>query len=114
MKQDITFSDFCDAWQSHDRNGSFSYEGKRALFDWIEELDADCGTETELDIVALDCEFSEHASAWDCVNDMGYSMEENGEGEYFNNDEREEAAKEYLQENTILIVFKGGVIIQGF
>jgi len=35
MKQTINFSQFCDAFGESYKN-SFSYEGKRALFDYLE------------------------------------------------------------------------------
>ncbi len=62
MKTNVTFCDFCDAFRNHDRNESFTYEGKKALFAFIEELDTDCGVESELDVIALDCEFVEYES----------------------------------------------------
>ena len=36
MKQTVNFSQFCDAFKLMDRNGQFTYEGKRALFDYLE------------------------------------------------------------------------------
>ena len=60
MKQTINFYDFERAFRDHDRQDQFTYEGKRALFDWCEQFDADCGTETELDVIALCCEFTEY------------------------------------------------------
>ena len=59
MKQPITFSQFHDAFRDMDRLDNFSYEGLRVLFDWFESLDEDCGTDTELDVIAICCEFSE-------------------------------------------------------
>jgi hypothetical protein len=61
MKQTITFSQFHDAFRDMGRLDNFSYDGLRVLYDWFEELDESCGTETELDVVAICCEFSE----WD-------------------------------------------------
>lgn len=60
MKQTITFSQFCDAFLDMGRENNFSYAGKRALFDFIEQMDEDCGTDTELDVIALCCEFTEY------------------------------------------------------
>jgi|SaaInlLV_10m_DNA_1039704.scaffolds.fasta_scaffold07158_7 hypothetical protein len=111
MKQSITFSQFCDAWRSHDRNDSFSYEGKKALFEWIEDIDEAYGSETELDVIALDCEFSEHSSALDCITDSGYDFTTDEE---LDDEQQEEDAMEYLNENTSVISFEGGVIIQNF
>lgn len=107
MKQTVNFYDFCDAFHSHGRQDSFSYEGKRALFDWIEEIDEECGTETELDVIALDCYYSEYASALDCIKDYDFTPEGDDE-------EKEESAAEWLREQTILIAFDGGIIIQDF
>ena len=62
MKQTINLHQFRDAFQAI-RPDNFSYEGLEVLFDWFEELEgdwaADCGTETELDVIAICCEFSE-------------------------------------------------------
>jgi methyl coenzyme M reductase alpha subunit len=59
MKQTIGFNQFHDAFRDMDRLDNFSYDGLRVLYDWFEELDADCGTDTELDVIAICCEFSE-------------------------------------------------------
>ena len=58
MKQTLTFSAFHDAFQAI-RPDNFSYDGLRVLYDFLEELDESCGTETELDVIAICCEFSE-------------------------------------------------------
>lgn len=62
MKQSITVSQFHDAFRDMNRENNFSYEGRHALFDWIVDLDESCGTETELDVIALCCEFTEYNS----------------------------------------------------
>ena len=63
MKQSINFYQFCDAWDQFDQcKDSFTYEGKRALFKYLEELEEDTDQVIELDIVALDCEYAEYAS----------------------------------------------------
>ena len=67
MKQTINFSQFCDAFRAHDRQDQFSYEGKRALFDYLEELENGIGEEIELDPIALCVEYTEHESAWDAM-----------------------------------------------
>ena len=56
----VNFGDFCDRWVAFDRKDSFSYHGKLALFDYLEQLSDDIGEPIELDIVALDCEFMEY------------------------------------------------------
>jgi len=42
-----------------DRKDNFSYEGLRALFDYLELLEEDMGQPMELDVIALCSEYSE-------------------------------------------------------
>lgn len=58
MKQTVYFNDFQSAFNSV-RPDNFSYEGLRALFDFICEQEDDTGIEQELDVIALCCDFSE-------------------------------------------------------
>lgn len=60
MKTNVSKSDFRDAFQQMGRGDNFSYDGLGALYDWIEELDEGCGTESELDVIAYCCEFTEY------------------------------------------------------
>jgi hypothetical protein len=95
MKKTISKSEFRDAFKEMDREDKFSRAGIDALFDYIEGLDEDSGHETEIDVIAFCCEFSEYKN-------------------------REEAAEEYniepaeLDNHTTVIEFDGGVIIQNF
>ena len=59
MYQDVNFSQFCDSFLNMDRGTQFSYEAKRALFDYLTELEADTGEPIELDVIALCCEYQE-------------------------------------------------------
>ena len=59
MKQTVNFNDFCDAFRDMGRNENFSYKGKRALFDYLEETESDTGEEVELDVIGLCCEYNE-------------------------------------------------------
>ena len=56
MIQTITEQKFVDAFQHAGRDKQFSYEGKIALYEWLEESMSDY----ELDIIGLCCEFSEY------------------------------------------------------
>ena len=97
MKQTVNFCDFQDAFRAHDRKDQFSYAGKRALFDYLEEYEKDTGEEMELDIVALCCDFAEYSDI-------------------------EELKKDYpdiediddLRDNTTVIEFDNGFIVQSF
>jgi len=59
MKTTVTLNDFRDAFANHNRD-NFSYEGLEAIYNWIEDIDKDSGTETELDVIGLCCEFTEY------------------------------------------------------
>lgn len=60
MIKTITFCDFCDSF-SDSYKDNFTYNGKRALFDYLEQYEEDTGTQIELDTVALCCEYTEYA-----------------------------------------------------
>jgi hypothetical protein len=59
MYQTINFSQFCDSFSDTYKN-NFSYEAKKALFDYFEELEEVDGIVTELDPIALCCEWTEY------------------------------------------------------
>ena len=60
----ISFSYFCDSFSDSYKN-NFTYNGKRALFDYLEAMEKDTGEEIELDTFALCCEYTEYASLAD-------------------------------------------------
>lgn len=111
MKQTSTFSMFCDAFRNMGRGEQFSYDGKRALYDYLTELEDMTGEDSKLDVIGLCCEFSEYETAIDCIEDCGYDWEPDDDDD---DDENEDSALEYLRENTTVIEFNGGIIIQSF
>ena len=72
MKQTINFSQFHDAFRNMDRLDNFSYQGLRVLYDFFEEWDQDMETDTELDVIAICCEFCE-STPGEIIDD--YSLE---------------------------------------
>ena len=107
MKQTVSEYDFCEAFRKL-RPDSFSYEGIKALYEYLCDYEDSIGEETELDVIAFCCEFSEYPSALDCAD--GYGFDPGLEDE----EEREEAALRWLQDQTSVIEFNGGIIIQDF
>ena len=65
MKQTIGFSQFRDAFINMDRKETFSYEGQKALFEYLEQYEEDCDEEIELDVIALCCEYTEYSTIAD-------------------------------------------------
>lgn len=110
MKQTISVYDFERAFRDHNRIDNFSYAGLRALFDWLEEMEDDTGFEIELDVVGLCCDFSEYDSALACLDECGYDFKPESDDE----EDQEAEALDYLHDHTSVIVFDGGIIIQGF
>ena len=76
MKENVNFYRFEDAFRKMDRNNNFSYEGKKALFEYLEQYEEDTGEEIELDVIALCCEYTEYESIeelkkeYDDIEDM--------------------------------------------
>ena len=100
MINTINLSQFRDAFRDYNRQDNFSYEGLKALFGWIEELDDSCGTETELDVIGLCCDFCEYGSLKEFQADYGA---------------QEYPDLESIEDNTWVInVDNGGFIIQAF
>ena len=60
MKQTINFYNFSDAFRKAGRADQFTYEGQRAIFDYLEEYEDSTGEEVELDVVAICCEYMEY------------------------------------------------------
>lgn len=84
------------------RPDNFTDEGLKALFDYLEEWEEDCGEETELDPIGLCCEFCE--LTLDIIN---YN--------YYGNFKTLEEAVEYLKERTTVIpVAADRVIVQKY
>ena len=58
MKEYVNFSTFTDRFNAI-RPDSFTYEGLRELFDYLEQLDEEMETEREFNVIELDCEYYE-------------------------------------------------------
>lgn len=109
MKQTVSQIDFTDAFRSHGRKDQFSYSGLIALFKYLESLEEDLGEELDLDVVALCCDYSEFATAKEAAEEYGWESDPDADEE-----DNEAAALRHLQDNTTVISYDSGVIIQGF
>ena len=85
--------------------------GLYALHEWFGDMEEDTGEETELDVIAICCDFTEAGSAVEWCNDFGCDLDYSACGD---DEEREHLALDYLRENTSVIEFDGGVIAAGF
>ena len=86
-----------------DRYAPWSHNGARALICYLQDLAEELGEEFELDLTAIRGAYTEYFSAVEAL------AENTGD-----NVEDEDEAIERLLEETTVIQFKGGVIIQDF
>jgi len=101
MTKKIYFNDFEKEFRYYGREDNFSWEGLRALFDYLEQYEEDCDQEIELDIIALCCEYTE-----DSIQNIADNYGIEGD--------REEIL-ETLRDNTQVIeVNKDNIIIQDY
>lgn len=98
MFKNIDSSEFVQCFDDYNRSENFSIAGRHALFEYLEDFAEQTDSPgIELDVIALCCEYSEYESLEELQVDYNdiESMED-------------------LQDNTIVIEFNGGFIIQSF
>ena len=107
---------FCDRFKDMDRDDNFSYDGKKALFDYLEELEEDTAQEMELDVIALCCEYTEYKDLKEFLNDYPTTIKiERKDFEKDEEEEYKEAVMEELDEHTTMIkIDDEAFIIQNF
>lgn len=66
MIETVNFSQFCDSFSDSYKN-NFTYYGKQALFEYLESYEDETGENVQLDPVALCCEYTEYATAWEAM-----------------------------------------------
>jgi len=94
-----------------DEYAGWSRGGATAIIEYLEQLEDDTGDSLELDVVAIRCDFSEYTNATDCAEEYD---EWNNLTDFEGSEEIEERATEWLQEQTTVISFPGGVIVGAF
>ena len=126
IKETVTLNTFLDRFLlSHSYKNNFTCEGLEALYDYLEQYSEDIGEDVEFDMIGLCCDYSEYESAWEAMKqyqpeDMPMAedtgVDENGHGlDLVEIVEIEEAmALEWLENQTQVINFDGGIIILQF
>lgn len=105
----ISFFDFCDYFPDSYKN-HFSYEGKLALFNYLEQLEDELDEEFECDIIAFCCEYTEYENVKEYLDNYSPSeidneKDEGEEDEDFKERIQEELTK-FLEDRTSLILLK--------
>ena len=75
MKQSVNIYDFEREFKRFERN-NFSWDGLKALFEYLEEYEEGTGEEVELDVIALCCEYAEYDSLNEYNDDYGTKYDE--------------------------------------
>ena len=92
------------------KGGNFTIDGLNALFDYLEQWEDDIGEPVEFDPIGLCCQFSEYESAADAVHDIDLDVYR----DVMDNNDAETAEEnllDWLRDQTIVIGFDGGIII---
>ena len=76
------------------------------LYEFLIEMEQDTGEELELDVIAICCDFSEETWS-DIADNYSINLEDCED-----NDDKEQAVMDYLQDNTCLVgSTKAGTIV---
>ena len=110
MKQSITRYRFAHLFEEHNRKENFTYNGRLALFDYLEELEDGTGEQMECDIIGFCCDFSEYETVEECAKEYRLWPSQS----FQSYKEREECALGQLRDRTSVVEFEGGIIIQAF
>ena len=94
-----------------DSPDSWSYNGAKALAEYMEEFEEESGEEIEFDDVEIRCGFSEYDSLLAFAEDNSKTLQLDKEKEL---DELEEEIREFIQDRGHLIEFDGGIIVSAF
>jgi hypothetical protein len=110
MKMTIDLNGFKNAFANLGRIDNFSHSGLQALFNHLEDIEQVGGGEIELDVVSLCCDFTEFDSALEAAKEFTrFTIDQD-----LTEEEKEKQALQFLADNTEVIPFDGGVIIQNF
>jgi predicted Zn-dependent peptidase len=124
MKKTLTTYDIAHELMQDD-NANWTRAGAFALAEYLEQYEEDCGEEIELDVVAIRCDYSEYYSLEDFASEYFSDNKQAADAlgleltiteDEFEEEEEEiqEAIRNYIQDNGQLIEFDGGIIVSSF
>lgn len=98
MKKTINFHEFSEGFRAI-RPDNFTYEGLRALFDYLENYEEEMGEKIEFDVIALCCDYSEYSDIEEFQHNYG---------------EEYETIEDIEERTTVIRIDNDSFIIQGF
>lgn len=99
MKTTLTFNQFCDGFPAN-RQNTFSYNGKKALYNYLLDLEKETGEEIEFDPVAFCCEFAEYANINEYLDDYNTDIKKE---DCLDEEEYKEKIKDTIKDETTFI-----------
>ena len=108
MKITLNTYDIAD-YLRKDSYASWTHSGAREMAEWLEEMEEDSGTEMDFDKVAIRCEYAEYESIAEAAGAYGWEPDEH---EFY--EQHDASARQFLELNTEIRIFNGGVIIRQF
>ena len=112
MKETVNESRFLEVFRQV-RPNQFSRPALVALFDYLDQLEQDLGEETEFDPIGLCTEWTEYADPIEAAEAYGWEAPETPEGEE-RDDTSDRKALEFLQDQTHVVEFDGGILVLNF
>lgn len=109
MKTHVDKEAFVNTFDSYGRGNNFSRAAREALFEYFEQLEENTGGEIEFDCIAICCDWSEYKSQIGAVAE--YVSFDDFTSNY---DGDKDKCLEYLRDNTQVIEFEGGILVQSF
>jgi hypothetical protein len=115
MKTTLDTSAIARALKS-DQNAAWSWNGAKALAEYLEQREEETGEEMELNVCAIRCDFPEFRSLMDFS--LAYfgrpERVETEIGIFDSTEETDDAIREFIADRGTLIEFDGGVIVSSF
>jgi len=93
------------------KTGSFSRAGALALVKYLEQVEDDTGEEMELDPIGFACDYTEYDSLREAADDF---VDTPNWDAALTDEENNARIRAFFQDNSTLIEFQGGVIVQNF
>jgi len=118
MKQTLSTS-HAASLLTQDENANWTYAGATALVEYLEECEEATGEEMEFEVITIRCEWTQYESLYKWADDYfaGDSWMDAcnlDKDEDHDDDEIDEAIRNYINNNGQLIEFDGGIIVSSF
>ena len=79
----VYFNDFLKEFEEYGREDQFTYEGKKALYDYLYQLGEDIGEPIELDVIGLCGEFTEFENLQEFNNYYNLDLDDIDDIDYY-------------------------------